>query len=110
MASLLSFSVDGIDPNFKMEHQSKRTPLHAAAESGHVDICHMLIQVCLYLNVFLYEQFSVFFGPVPHRTKAHLKNQCWKTSFTLLAAGGSGAEWCENFGDVTKDVFLGCFS
>jgi len=76
MASLLSFSVDGIDPNFKMEHQSKRTPLHAAAESGHVDICHMLIQVCLYLNVFLYEQFSVFFGPVPHRTKAHLKNQC----------------------------------
>ncbi|KAH0615527.1 hypothetical protein JD844_004899 [Phrynosoma platyrhinos] len=36
--------VDGIDPNFKMEHQNKRTPLHAAAESGHVDICHMLIQ------------------------------------------------------------------
>lgn len=31
-----------------MEHQSKRTPLHAAAESGHVDICHMLIQVCLH--------------------------------------------------------------
>lgn len=39
------FTVDGIDPNFKMEHQSKRSPLHAAAEAGHVDICHMLIQV-----------------------------------------------------------------
>lgn len=46
---LFVFSVDGIDPNFKMEHQNKRTPLHAAAESGHVDICHMLIQVRLYL-------------------------------------------------------------
>lgn len=39
------FTVDGIDPNFKMEHQGKRSPLHAAAEAGHVDICHMLIQV-----------------------------------------------------------------
>lgn len=39
------FTVDGIDPNFKMEHQNKRSPLHAAAEAGHVDICHMLIQV-----------------------------------------------------------------
>lgn len=28
-----------------MEHQNKRSPLHAAAEAGHVDICHMLIQV-----------------------------------------------------------------
>lgn len=33
-----------------MEHQNKRTPLHAAAESGHVDICHMLIQVCLHFQ------------------------------------------------------------
>uniref|UniRef100_A0A8C7ZR04 Euchromatic histone-lysine N-methyltransferase 1b n=1 Tax=Oryzias sinensis TaxID=183150 RepID=A0A8C7ZR04_9TELE len=36
--------VDGIDPNFKMESQNKRTPLHAAAEGGHKDICHMLVQ------------------------------------------------------------------
>lgn len=39
--------VDGIDPNFKMESQNKRTPLHAAAEGGHKDICHMLVQVRL---------------------------------------------------------------
>lgn len=38
-------SVDGIDPNFKMDSQSKRTPLHAAAEGGHRDICHVLVQV-----------------------------------------------------------------
>ncbi|NXF10162.1 EHMT1 methyltransferase, partial [Smithornis capensis] len=44
LQKVLMMLVDGIDPNFKMEHQSKRTPLHAAAESGHVDICHMLIQ------------------------------------------------------------------
>lgn len=37
--------MDGIDPNFKMESQNKRTPLHAAAEGGHKDICHMLVQV-----------------------------------------------------------------
>ncbi|KAB1280182.1 Histone-lysine N-methyltransferase EHMT1 [Camelus dromedarius] len=41
---VLLMLVDGIDPNFKMEHQNKRSPLHAAAEAGHVDICHMLIQ------------------------------------------------------------------
>lgn len=28
-----------------MESQNKRTPLHAAAEGGHSDICHMLVQV-----------------------------------------------------------------
>lgn len=37
--------MDGIDPNFKNESQNKRTPLHAAAEGGHKDICHMLVQV-----------------------------------------------------------------
>ncbi|XP_061655299.1 histone-lysine N-methyltransferase EHMT1 isoform X5 [Phyllopteryx taeniolatus] len=36
--------VDGIDPNFKMDSQNKRTPLHAAAEGGHQEICHMLVQ------------------------------------------------------------------
>jgi len=37
--------VDGIDPNVKMDSQNKRTPLHAAAEGGYKDICHMLVQV-----------------------------------------------------------------
>uniref|UniRef100_A0A8C9ZZQ0 Euchromatic histone-lysine N-methyltransferase 1b n=1 Tax=Sander lucioperca TaxID=283035 RepID=A0A8C9ZZQ0_SANLU len=40
----VSLPVDGIDPNFKMESQNKRTPLHAAAEGGYKDICHMLVQ------------------------------------------------------------------
>ncbi|XP_058158795.1 histone-lysine N-methyltransferase EHMT1 isoform X4 [Dasypus novemcinctus] len=44
LQKVLLMLVDGIDPNFKMEHQGKRAPLHAAAEAGHVDICHMLIQ------------------------------------------------------------------
>lgn len=42
---VIYFPVDGIDPNFKMESQNKRTPLHAAAEGGYKDICHMLVQV-----------------------------------------------------------------
>uniref|UniRef100_A0A3Q3R810 Euchromatic histone-lysine N-methyltransferase 1b n=1 Tax=Monopterus albus TaxID=43700 RepID=A0A3Q3R810_MONAL len=41
---VLLMLVDGIDPNFKMESQNKRTPLHAAAEGGYKDICDMLVQ------------------------------------------------------------------
>uniref|UniRef100_A0AAV2IWI9 Histone-lysine N-methyltransferase EHMT1-like n=1 Tax=Knipowitschia caucasica TaxID=637954 RepID=A0AAV2IWI9_KNICA len=41
---VLLMLVDGIDPNFKMDSQNRRTALHAAAESGHLDICHMLVQ------------------------------------------------------------------
>ncbi|KAG8505167.1 LOW QUALITY PROTEIN: Histone-lysine N-methyltransferase EHMT1, partial [Galemys pyrenaicus] len=44
LQKVLLMLVDGIDPNFKMEHQGKRLHLHAAAEAGHVDICHKLIQ------------------------------------------------------------------
>ncbi|XP_056288053.1 histone-lysine N-methyltransferase EHMT1 isoform X3 [Pseudoliparis swirei] len=40
----LFLPVDGIDPNVKMDSQNKRTPLHAAAEGGYKDICHMLVQ------------------------------------------------------------------
>uniref|UniRef100_A0AAX7UIY6 Euchromatic histone-lysine N-methyltransferase 1b n=1 Tax=Astatotilapia calliptera TaxID=8154 RepID=A0AAX7UIY6_ASTCA len=45
LKKVLLMLVDGIDPNFKMESQNKRTPLHAAAEGGYKDICHMLVQV-----------------------------------------------------------------
>ncbi|KAM4020383.1 histone-lysine N-methyltransferase EHMT1 isoform 3-T3 [Anomaloglossus baeobatrachus] len=44
LQKVLMMLVDGIDPNFKMEQQGRRTPLHAAAEMGHTDICHMLVQ------------------------------------------------------------------
>lgn len=43
-------TVDGIDPNFKMESQNKRTPLHVAAEAGHQEVCHMLVQVSAKLS------------------------------------------------------------
>lgn len=36
-----------MDPNFKMESQSRRTPLHVASEAGHQEICHLLVQVRL---------------------------------------------------------------
>ncbi|XP_068191296.1 histone-lysine N-methyltransferase EHMT1 isoform X2 [Antennarius striatus] len=44
LKKVLLMLVDGIDPNFKMESQNKRTPLHTAAEGGYKDICHMLVQ------------------------------------------------------------------
>lgn len=51
--------VDGIDPNFKMESQNKRTPLHAAAEGGHSEICHMLVQV-RFLIFFVFVFLGIF--------------------------------------------------
>uniref|UniRef100_UPI0037E77919 histone-lysine N-methyltransferase EHMT1 isoform X2 n=1 Tax=Semicossyphus pulcher TaxID=241346 RepID=UPI0037E77919 len=48
---VLLMLVDGIDPNFKMESQNKRTPLHAAAEGGYKDICHMLVQAGANLDI-----------------------------------------------------------
>uniref|UniRef100_A0A673WN94 Euchromatic histone-lysine N-methyltransferase 1b n=1 Tax=Salmo trutta TaxID=8032 RepID=A0A673WN94_SALTR len=41
---VLLMLVDGVDPNFKMESQSRRTPLHVASEAGHQEICHLLVQ------------------------------------------------------------------
>ncbi|XP_034565475.1 histone-lysine N-methyltransferase EHMT1 isoform X2 [Notolabrus celidotus] len=48
---VLLMLVDGIDPNFKMESQNKRTPLHAAAEGGFKDICNMLVQAGANLDI-----------------------------------------------------------
>ncbi|XP_068105278.1 histone-lysine N-methyltransferase EHMT1 isoform X2 [Hyperolius riggenbachi] len=44
LQKVLLMLVDGIDPNYKMDQHGRRTPLHAAAEMGHTDICHMLVQ------------------------------------------------------------------
>lgn len=40
-------AVDNLDPNFQSDQQSKRTPLHAAAQKGSVEICHVLLQVSM---------------------------------------------------------------
>lgn len=40
-------TVDNLDPNFQSDQQSKRTPLHAAAQKGSVEICHVLLQVSM---------------------------------------------------------------
>ncbi|XP_076836898.1 histone-lysine N-methyltransferase EHMT1 isoform X2 [Brachyhypopomus gauderio] len=51
LQKVLLMLVDGIDPNFTMESQSRRTPLHVAAEAGHQDICHMLVQAGANLDI-----------------------------------------------------------
>nr|XP_055036998.1 histone-lysine N-methyltransferase EHMT1 isoform X8 [Misgurnus anguillicaudatus]XP_055036999.1 histone-lysine N-methyltransferase EHMT1 isoform X8 [Misgurnus anguillicaudatus] len=51
LQKVLLMLVDGIDPNFKMESQSKRTPLHGAAEAGHEEVCHMLVQAGANLDI-----------------------------------------------------------
>ncbi|XP_046723549.1 histone-lysine N-methyltransferase EHMT1 isoform X1 [Silurus meridionalis] len=51
LQKVLMMLVEGIDPNFKMDSQSKRTPLHVAAEAGHQEVCHMLIQAGANLDI-----------------------------------------------------------
>uniref|UniRef100_A0A8C8SUI2 [histone H3]-lysine(9) N-methyltransferase n=1 Tax=Pelusios castaneus TaxID=367368 RepID=A0A8C8SUI2_9SAUR len=42
--------LDNLDPNFQSDQQSKRTPLHAAAQKGHLEICHVLLQAGANIN------------------------------------------------------------
>uniref|UniRef100_A0A4W6G587 Euchromatic histone-lysine N-methyltransferase 1a n=1 Tax=Lates calcarifer TaxID=8187 RepID=A0A4W6G587_LATCA len=56
LQKVIHLLVDGKDPNFLMDGQSKRTPLHAAAAEGHQEICHMLVQAGANLDMFDEEQ------------------------------------------------------
>ncbi|XP_071396302.1 histone-lysine N-methyltransferase EHMT1a [Centroberyx affinis] len=56
LQKVIHLLVDGKDPNFLMEGQNKRTPLHAAAAEGHQEICHMLVQAGANLDTFDEEQ------------------------------------------------------
>ncbi|XP_076587571.1 histone-lysine N-methyltransferase EHMT1a isoform X2 [Chaetodon auriga] len=56
LQKVIHLLVDGKDPNFMMEGQNKRTPLHAAAAEGHQEICHMLVQAGANLDMFDEEQ------------------------------------------------------
>ncbi|XP_059571218.1 histone-lysine N-methyltransferase EHMT2 [Alligator mississippiensis] len=42
--------LDNLDPNFQTDQQSKRTPLHAAAQKGFLEICHVLLQAGANIN------------------------------------------------------------
>ncbi|XP_068785579.1 histone-lysine N-methyltransferase EHMT2, partial [Struthio camelus] len=42
--------LDNLDPNFQSDAQSKRTPLHAAAQKGFLEICHLLLQAGANIN------------------------------------------------------------
>ncbi|XP_036382020.1 histone-lysine N-methyltransferase EHMT1a [Megalops cyprinoides] len=44
LQKVLLMLVDGIDPNFRVETQRRRTPLHVAATGGHREVCHILVQ------------------------------------------------------------------
>ncbi|XP_029441726.1 histone-lysine N-methyltransferase EHMT2 [Rhinatrema bivittatum] len=44
--------LDNLDPNFLTDQQSKRSPLHAAAQKGYLDICHVLLQAGACLDAF----------------------------------------------------------
>ncbi|CAN9512740.1 unnamed protein product [Ophioblennius macclurei] len=56
LQKVIHLLVDGKDPNFLMDGQNKRTPLHAAAAEGHHEVCHMLVQAGANLDMFDEEQ------------------------------------------------------
>uniref|UniRef100_A0A8C1J4U8 Euchromatic histone-lysine N-methyltransferase 1a n=1 Tax=Cyprinus carpio TaxID=7962 RepID=A0A8C1J4U8_CYPCA len=42
---ILHMLVEGVDPNLQMDSEKRKTPLHCAAEEGHKEICHILLQI-----------------------------------------------------------------
>ncbi|XP_016332916.1 histone-lysine N-methyltransferase EHMT1-like [Sinocyclocheilus anshuiensis] len=36
--------LEGVDPNLRMDSEKRKTSLHCAAEEGHKEICHILVQ------------------------------------------------------------------
>uniref|UniRef100_A0A672GRL2 Histone-lysine N-methyltransferase EHMT1-like n=1 Tax=Salarias fasciatus TaxID=181472 RepID=A0A672GRL2_SALFA len=56
LQKVIHLLVNGKDPNFLMDGQNKRTPLHAAAAEGHHEVCHMLVQAGANLDMFDQEQ------------------------------------------------------
>uniref|UniRef100_UPI00358FF7E5 histone-lysine N-methyltransferase EHMT2-like isoform X3 n=1 Tax=Myxine glutinosa TaxID=7769 RepID=UPI00358FF7E5 len=44
MQKVLLLLIEGLEPNNVNENQGKKTPMHAAAEHGHVEVLHILIQ------------------------------------------------------------------
>ncbi|KAJ8286521.1 hypothetical protein GJAV_G00040110 [Gymnothorax javanicus] len=81
LQKVLLMLVDGIDPNFKMESQGKRTPLHVAAEGGHQEVCHMLVQAGANLDMCDEEQRTPLMEACENN---HLETVCY-----LLRAGSS---------------------
>ncbi|XP_061406235.1 histone-lysine N-methyltransferase EHMT1-like [Lethenteron reissneri] len=45
LQKVLLMLVEGLDPNVAIEGQRKRTPMHGAAERGHVEVLHTLVQL-----------------------------------------------------------------
>ncbi|XP_073696004.1 histone-lysine N-methyltransferase EHMT1a isoform X3 [Garra rufa] len=41
---ILHMLVEGVDPNLRMDSEKRKTSLHCAAEEGHKEICHVLLQ------------------------------------------------------------------
>ncbi|XP_078073425.1 histone-lysine N-methyltransferase EHMT2-like isoform X7 [Mustelus asterias] len=44
LQKVLLMLLDDHDPNFQTDQQSRRMPLHAAAQKGYLEICHILLQ------------------------------------------------------------------
>uniref|UniRef100_A0A8C2KEX4 Euchromatic histone-lysine N-methyltransferase 1a n=1 Tax=Cyprinus carpio TaxID=7962 RepID=A0A8C2KEX4_CYPCA len=48
---ILHMLVEGVDPNLRMDSEKRKTPLHCAAEEGHKEICHILLQAGANLDI-----------------------------------------------------------
>lgn len=51
--------MEGVDPNLRMDSEKRKTPLHCAAEEGHKEICHILVQVLHMLTMHIQGLFTV---------------------------------------------------
>ncbi|XP_067294978.1 histone-lysine N-methyltransferase EHMT1a isoform X3 [Pseudorasbora parva] len=53
---ILHMLVEGVDPNLRMNSEKRKTSLHCAAEEGHKEICHILVQAGANLDMCDVEQ------------------------------------------------------
>nr|AAI71681.1 Ehmt1a protein [Danio rerio] len=80
---ILHMLVEGVDPNLRMDSEKRKTPLHCAAEEGHKDICHVLVQAGANLDMCDIEQRTPLMYACNNN---HLENVKY-----LLKAGASSA-------------------
>ncbi|XP_056371701.1 histone-lysine N-methyltransferase EHMT2-like, partial [Oenanthe melanoleuca] len=58
--------VDNLDPNFQSDAQSKGSALHAAAQKGHLEICHLLLQAGANINAVDKQRCTLLMEAVAH--------------------------------------------
>uniref|UniRef100_A0A8C2KBL6 Euchromatic histone-lysine N-methyltransferase 1a n=1 Tax=Cyprinus carpio TaxID=7962 RepID=A0A8C2KBL6_CYPCA len=84
---ILHMLVEGVDPNLRMDSEKRKTPLHCAAEEGHKEICHILLQAGANLDICDAEQRT----PLMYACE---NNHLETVKYLLKAGASTGGSTC----------------